>query len=372
MRLRRAPARRRGGFTLIELLIVIGIIAILISLLTGAVVMVLTKMDEVKARHEIQALGNALTQFQQDFKSQRAIPSRLYLDESGTYNPPANWPGFGSLTPAQQRDLIQLAADSKAYISSLWPRLGSPYDWNGNKTLDIPYVLEGEQCLVLFLGGPIGAGGPMGFSTDPTDPMNVNRAPVQGAQRKGPYYSFAVPRLGVMPVLFGTPAPQPVPLPWPVYYDSYSESYPDTKALIARTLPPDPKGLDKPYAYFGSGTRSNGYNAYLLGLGSDCGLLVTPPAILPSPYNNLPVPPPAPVAYAQSLPGAVAQFHKADSFQIICAGKDRVFGPGGYWAPSQGVSGMSSTQPTGVPGVTGAPGGDDLTNFYDSKLGTVQ
>jgi hypothetical protein len=132
--------------------------------------------------------------------------------------------------------------------------------------------------------------------------------------------------------------------------------------LANRTAPPDRAGLDKPYAYFSSGTRSNGYNAYV-GIGSDCLSLATPQAILPSPYNGWPTPPGPPLAYAQNTGQPTYQYYKADTFQIISAGKDRVFGPGLYWVPSMGASGMSNAG--------AAPGVDDLTNFYDSKLGVT-
>jgi prepilin-type N-terminal cleavage/methylation domain-containing protein len=320
MRLHRAPARRRGGFTLIEMLVVIGIIVTLIALLTSGVIVSLRKLDEVKVRHEISALTGGITQFQQDFKVEKyPPPSLLYLDESGLYNPSANYPGWAGLSAAQQATLIQLATDSKAYLLSVWPRLAVATDWNLNGTVDAPTVLEGEQCLVFFLAGPIVNGTPIGFSTDTSFPMKTT------GPRKGPYFKFETGRLDFLTPKNG----------YPVYCDAYSTSVP----LGQPHLP-----TDRPYAYFSSGSKTNGYNAYP-GYGSDClSLGITQGA------------------YCQTS-AAPLQFHKENGFQIISAGRDRKFGPGGYWESKLGASGM---------GTLGAgDGADDITNFYDAKLGVI-
>jgi prepilin-type N-terminal cleavage/methylation domain-containing protein len=316
MRLHRRSARRRVGFTLIELLIVIGIIALLVSLLMSAVVKTLEKMDEVATSREVNSLASSMTQFQADFNVQTgAPPSRLYIDESGTYDPSVNFTGsdnlgaWGSLTAQQQVALKQLASDSKNYLySKLWPRTPLAYDWNGSKTTEKPYILEGQQCLVFFLGGVIVNGNPTGFSTDPRDPMKTS------GPRKGPYFQFVSSRL--QGPLNGNN------MMWQ-FIDAYGSS-----------------SGGQPYAYFSSGPAANNYNAYPT-LGSDCVALgIT---------NG---------AYTQTN-AAPFQFYKPDTFQIISAGKNQAFGPGGYWLSSMGASGMP------------ASGGDDITNFYGAKLGVV-
>ena len=57
--------------------------------------------------------------------------------------------------------LGQLAQRSVAAIRKFWPRVNTTtgqtttlmYDFNGNGTLDAPYILHGHECLVFFLGG---------------------------------------------------------------------------------------------------------------------------------------------------------------------------------------------------------------------------
>src|SRR5262245_30860676 len=119
MRLQHTRPQRRDGFTFIELLVVILIILLLISLLTSAVITAMNKADEVKTRNEIQGLSASLVQFQSDFNLQNAPPpSRLWLDETGTYTTPPT--GF---TLAQVQ---QVGLDTVAYLGRVWPQLRNP------------------------------------------------------------------------------------------------------------------------------------------------------------------------------------------------------------------------------------------------------
>jgi prepilin-type N-terminal cleavage/methylation domain-containing protein len=323
MRLHPTPARRRGGFTLIEVIVVIAIIVALMALLLSGLSAAFSRFDVVKTTNDISGLSGGMTQIMADYKVEnRPPPSRLYLDETGTYNPadPVNgYPGYNTLTVVQQAALIQLAKDSKDYLySKLFPRASLSLDWNLSGKIDGPTILEGEQCLVFFLGGIIVNGVPSGFSTDPSNPINVslvNNQLVAKLPRKGPYFQFVVTRLQP----FGQNG-------YRVYYDAYSSNPPNT-------------AIDQPYAYFSCGTAANNYLAYS-GLGSDCSLLGSPPGnVLPYQNGNT--------------------FYKADGFQIISAGKNQKFGAGGQWTPQSGTSG------------TAPNGSDDIANFYDAKLGVT-
>src|SRR5207247_2502159 len=121
------------------------------------------------------------------------IPSRFWLAERlNDYDLRIN--------PNTGQPVNPLAVESLAYLQRLWPQLtapGAPWalinpatnqrynpsvpvpdfiDWNGNGNADGPVILEGDQCLVFFLGGiPIQGtpAGVLGFSTDPRDPSRV-------------------------------------------------------------------------------------------------------------------------------------------------------------------------------------------------------
>lgn len=69
-----------------------------------------------------------------------------------------------------------------------------------------------------------------------------------------------------------------------------------------------------------------------------------------------PAPAPSTVAPFQDATTSPTRFVNAHSFQIICAGPNGLFGPGGVWQPDAGA-------------YTGAqPGADDLANFHPLKL----
>jgi prepilin-type N-terminal cleavage/methylation domain-containing protein len=323
MTLHRQRPRRRGGFTFIELLVVIGIIALLVSLLAGATIFALNRVDQVKTQREIGGLANAIKQFEADFNISVPPPSRIALHPTLA--------GYGS---------NQLDIDSLAFLRKVWPRIyssGGSINWGPNNT-SFDGVLEGQQCLVFFLGG-IQATDPktglwtcQGFATDPANPMNASIA-----GRKGPYYSFESPRLQAGPGGFLQ------------YLDPYGT----------------------PYAYFSSGKAANGYNAY-----------AGAPSTWPSPSYASPPSPAFPSFDCPSLfwtdPATgknyeiqpyyqlsgtggttTLKYYNADTFQIISAGKDQKFGPGGNWTSQSGPAG---TAPNGA---------DDFSNFYDSRLGAT-
>jgi prepilin-type N-terminal cleavage/methylation domain-containing protein len=326
MKLHQTRPRRRDGFTFIELMVAIAIILVLISLLVGAAVTALNKMDETNTRNDITTMQSGLAQFTTDFNLQGtaggAPPSRLWLDETGQYSKPPT-AGATGLTAAQ---LTQIGNDSLAYLKRVWPRLQFPVDWDGSgKAGDSSVVLEGEQCLVFWLGGQktqsAGGYGMIGFSTDPTNPMSTSTT-----TRKGPYFQFNAQRL--KPLASGGN--------YLYYLDTYGQL---------------------PYAYFSSGKSANSYSASVTlpnnttvttGYGtSDCPSLVSATGSAVLPYYQL----------SSSGSTTLVQFYKPDSFQIISAGKDTKFGPGGSWSASTGATGA---------------GADDLANFYDAKLGAKQ
>jgi prepilin-type N-terminal cleavage/methylation domain-containing protein len=306
----RSPAAR-AGFTLVELLVVIAIIAILFSLTTAAVVKVIATADETANRTEISKLEAAVRSFQSHY-GVKYVPSRIRLLENGNYNMSLTAAG----TPVNQLD-----HDSLTYLKQVWPKLTFPVDWNGDGTAgNSDATLQGDQCLVFFLGGipAQNAIATTGFSTNPKNPAWHIR---NGGDVVQPFYEFKSNRLVR---LHGNR--------FFSYLDNYGRG--DGNGNLLNATPPY-----KPFAYFSSSKAGNDYTRYGDGPTSDCALLGV------SPYRE---------------PGTnPVIFHNREGFQIISAGPDRLFGPGGVWSPSTAG---------GIP----QAGRDDQANFYDRRLGASQ
>jgi hypothetical protein len=167
--------------------------------------------DPVAANNgnDIIALNEAIVNFETMFNVDY-LPSRIRLLDSGEYDLSVNQDG---------KPNSQLDYDSYNYLTRLWPRLSFPVDWNSNGNVNNDVTLEGDQCLVFFLGGPNG----QGFS-------NNQRAPASlGGSREGPLFEFMPSRLTARPNGYF------------VYLDAYGKT---------------------PFAYFSSYKTRNGYNRY--------------------------------------------------------------------------------------------------------------
>jgi len=152
-------------------------------------------------------------------------------------------------------------------------------------------VLDPNQTLVFFLTGLDGTG----FSTDPKYPFKV------GGSRIGPFLEFNT---------------------------SYFRAAPNGRPWII-----DPFGT--PYAYFAAENgKANAYTNQFFAIPATAG------------FN--PPPTPTPVVPVLASPG---KYHKENSFQIISAGYDRVFG-GSATLPMAGF------------------GADDQAHFQTGVLGT--
>jgi prepilin-type N-terminal cleavage/methylation domain-containing protein len=315
----RSRSGKRSAFTLVELMVVIMIIAILVSLISSAVMKAMQKIPEVTTRTEISQLETALQAFMADYNITEPPPSFLILNE---YSP--------------------TMTQSGSFLQKLFGKnLGTNVDWNGNGAIDGPaapggWYLEGEQCLVFYLGGIptaptlLSAFSPQGFSTNNMNPaLPVTVSP----KRKGPYYTFQVARLKPLTAL------NPTASPFPVYIDAWQTKTGPFFAALGGT----------PYAYFSSiGNNNTGY------------LQNTPPALLPL-LDCASI-----RAYPYYLTGTSPnQFMNPNTYQIISAGKDGIFGIAG------------STNTVGTPGWNPAAGAvgvgaDDQANFSANLLGSGQ
>jgi prepilin-type N-terminal cleavage/methylation domain-containing protein len=374
----------RTAFTLIEMMVVILIVGILFALVAGAVALGLTKGKQTRNRVEISQLEEAVEQFKQRFGTYP--PSRILLCEK-----PTDYTN-SALAVAN----AQLAQDSQALLSKMFPRIdwtgATPpgyFDWNGNGAQDNPVILEGDQCLAFFLGGlpDLMHGAPytcLGFSNNPKNPGSYPASPSES--RIGPFFEFDSNRLVVL-----APPPQNNPYSRSTTHLSYLDNYSSS----------DGHGnwlYGAPYLYFSSYKATNGYNRYY-GTGTppythgDCPSVVNP--ILPGQPTEV-------WPYAQKATTTGHAYIKPNSFQIIAAGKDGLFGPGTdpnympppgtpaylVWNITTGaqitVNGQTYTyQDSGAAAPTNPYqptdpryrlvwGYDDQTNFSSSLLGVAQ
>ncbi len=172
MRVRTRPAGR-AGFTLVELMIVITIIAVLASLLLGAINKVREVAKRTTAVAEISQLDTAIAKFKQDFG----------------FNPP-NYIKFPQTNNPTDADEIRALALLRSMFRGYAPVPNAPAEV---KNLNFPFLdrdlrgqpLVGSQCLVYFLGGPQHQGFKV---TSPDDPGNSN-------SKKGPYFEIAPGRI---------------------------------------------------------------------------------------------------------------------------------------------------------------------------------
>jgi general secretion pathway protein G len=249
---------------------------------------------EAKNRNDISQLSEAVVNFETKYTVDY-VPSRFVLCETlNDYNT-----GMSNPDPATAK----LYSDSLSYLNRLWTRLnwgtvqaGPPswpgIDWNGNGVQDPPVILEGDQCLVFFLGGIQSNKDSklecLGISVNQTNPAR------EGGDRVGPFCEFKSSRLRAKPNGYF------------VYHDAYGTS---------------------PFAYFSSYKTRNGYNRYGT---TDCN------SIPDGPYHD-----------------GEGHYYNPESFQIISAGADGKFGRGGKWTPSNakdidpaGRDDMSNFHPT--------------------------
>jgi prepilin-type N-terminal cleavage/methylation domain-containing protein len=203
----------RPAFTLVELMMVVLIIAVLVSLISSAVMMAMAKIPETQTRVEIGEMETALNAFEADFGLTVPPPSVLVLNEAAP---------------------LSVGGSTATLLQQMFGRNLGPTDWNGDGQINGPWTLNSEQCLVFYLGGIKN----MGFAYN-----NINPTPVAGQKTHGPYFNFQTSRLIVDPTNTITPGS------FPVYIDPWRTKAGPLYATLGGT----------PYTYFSSQGINNAY-----------------------------------------------------------------------------------------------------------------
>jgi hypothetical protein len=262
----------------------------------------------------------------------------------------------------------QLDAESYAYLKKLFPKLPVPtqqnpdpiIDWNNNGVADAAVDLEGHQCLIFFLGG-VPTYGPNtcnGFSTNPSNPAQLGGERING----GPFYNdFRADRLVIVPT-------QPLNAQVSVQNTSYF-SY----------LDPWAKDINdgNVYAYFSSYKKNNGYNryySYYLSLNVPAAQATDCPYLVVENYQAIGTTTQGLWPYAQKVgqsTNTTPEYLNANTFQIFCAGPNKVFGQGTVLVAGGGVwTTPSYVWTTATANVVSPLGQDDYSNFHDRQLGS--
>lgn len=368
------------GFTLVELLAVITIIGLLAGMLIPAIAGAVGRAKEAACQAELNLLATALTNFKAKYGEYP--PSRILLCETGNYGQymtSAMGSDYRFASPsANDVSTYQLAARSLMALRKFWPRMNlsavtsSSYpDFNGNGKQDNPYVLEGDECLVWFLGGVplrtsitnnVGNVTSWRWAMYGTGANPVNPFPSTGittVNRTQPFYDFKSERLldvdgdGI-----------------PCYADSYTQDHPIAYfASYGGVYDPNDVNYDK--------APQGGKASPFLeedGTGS-----VSPPMIsfrVPFPTRGASTsgsfatsPPPNP--YTTTLASATTVIYQNPStFQLIAAGKDGLYGVGGAYRPdlNEPLTVEPGTSSNTSDAAIRQRENDNLANFHASRL----
>jgi hypothetical protein len=270
------------------------------------------KLKENQTRKEISEMEVALRAFMADYGLTEPPPSYLYLSEAD---------------PINKNKTNQTDGLTAAFLEKLFGHNLGPTDWNGDGKISGGTFLQGNQCLVFYLGGiPNSAAvslagaapAPQGFSTNNMKPSYGSMPGETMGKRKGPYFNFVTTRLYY-------PQQQVFP-PWDGFF-TYIDPWMTKSGVLW--------GIGTPYAFYSSTGINNQYPIY-----TDWGA---------SPYKT-----------------GNGQYMNPNTYQIISAGKNGVFGRG-LWIPSSGP-----VMPNIVPPVPDPDGLDDQANFSSTLLGSGQ
>lgn len=376
--------RQRRGFTLIEVVVVISIILIIAAIAIPTALNAVKKGNETKAYNEITQIGMALDAFKQQYGMYP--PSRIRLREGTKYSTAdafdmhsvqmlrTIWPDIGVQTAAAN-DPVDLTSPARVNDDQLFEWFREP----GTNDTVLDYELEGDECLVFFLGGiaerrTAPSGGFYyvlhGFSKRPQNPSGIATSSAATGARTNQFYVFDAGRLVVRTVT--APAVTPattanVSPDFGVTTDPRPPKLPSYTAI---------NSLNTPYAYFssykGRGYRPDDMNfptATPNGTEPSISFQITWPRISTNPdANHSTSPAPNPYTTTPSAPVTDTEIIKAfkpDSYQLISAGPDGLFGAGGQLPPADA---SFATDLGAVDNISNVGDGKTIGDFAKSLL----
>ncbi|OJW16267.1 MAG: hypothetical protein BGO49_18955 [Planctomycetales bacterium 71-10] len=383
-----APSGRpRGGFTLVELLVVFVVLSILIALLLPAINGAVKTAKNTAAQANLKQFDQALAAFKSKYGDYP--PSRVILWENGYFQTG----GTTALAASGQSDVQsgQLAQRTLQYLRKFFPKVvlstsgavwpaGSKqwYDFNGNGVFDAqPYVLQGHQCLVFFLGGlpqKTDEGYAMtGFAKSPTNPFTPIVAPsgsptFVSQNREVPLFEFAANRLQddtVNNVAF------------PGYLDSLGNTLGSGQVnFIAYFSSYGNNGYDPNDVNFAAEVDDAGavvLNKYKVRypVYTSSGDATTPPNHAASPSPNPYTSTATGAATAVAATALAVNYVNPQTYQLISSGMDGLYGPGGMFKPNANSGALPFDANTTTPAASTSlrqRERDNLTNFHGGTL----
>ena len=339
---------RNSAFTLVELMIVIAIIGVLVSLVSVGVMKALEKGRSVAARLEISQLEAGISAAKTDLGNVEVLPSVLKLYRSKTtFENKANATNPTTLQPSDQlaksswmfltkafgktisgesdlasADVLEwFGADRNPTTGALISQAGSYWPIAAQEP-DGSVTLHGMEVLIFLLGGIPAYDTSankvtfQGFSSARLNPCEVK--PNSSIKRKGPYYDFDTARISCRKL--------------------------DTSGYFTNYIPNNLINDYKPKFY----TYKNPYDGYYAYFAS---------TDYKTYYSNTPLYFGSNFLYPFKTGTGLNPYINPKTFQIICQGKDQIFGGGGTYAAGMGDY------------LIGSVGYDDMANFATDILG---